>query len=63
MLTHLGLSATLGPDDIYESEIRKAKYVYIEGYLWDAEGAKAAFERLGRLPDHRLVDGLLRSRA
>ena len=42
MLTHLGLSATLGPDDIYESEIRKAKYVYIEGYLFAGDSTKAA---------------------
>lgn len=42
MLTHLGLSATLGPDDISEAEIRKAKYVYIEGYLFAGEKTKAA---------------------
>lgn len=42
MLTHLGLSATLGPDDISESEIRKAKYIYIEGYLFSCDVTKAA---------------------
>ena len=42
MLTHLGLSSTLGPDDISEAEIRKAKYVYIEGYLFTGESTKAA---------------------
>jgi sugar/nucleoside kinase (ribokinase family) len=42
MLTHLGLSATLGPDDISETEIRKAKYVYIEGYLFAGDTTKAA---------------------
>jgi len=42
MLTHLGVSATLGPDDIREDEIRKAKYVYIEGYLFTAADPKAA---------------------
>ena len=42
MLTHLGLSATLGPNDISEAEIRKAKYVYIEGYLFAGEATKAA---------------------
>src|SRR5436189_266959 len=30
MLTHLGVSATLGPDDVNEAEIRNAKYVYVE---------------------------------
>ncbi|MBM4076460.1 MAG: adenosine kinase, partial [Planctomycetes bacterium] len=42
MLTHLGLSATLGPDDIDESEIKQSKYVYIEGYLFAGETTKAA---------------------
>src|SRR6185295_18687900 len=42
MLTHLGLSATLGPDDIDEDEIRRAKYVYIEGYLFAGDSTKAA---------------------
>jgi sugar/nucleoside kinase (ribokinase family) len=45
MLTHLGLSATLGPNDVSESEIRKSKYVYIEGYLFSAETTKAAAMR------------------
>ncbi|MFQ5731647.1 MAG: adenosine kinase [Planctomycetaceae bacterium] len=42
MLTHLGVSATLSPDDVVEEEIRKAKYVYIEGYLFAAAEPKAA---------------------
>ena len=42
MLTNLGVSATLGPDDISEAEIRRAKYVYIEGYLWPNELTRAA---------------------
>jgi sugar/nucleoside kinase (ribokinase family) len=42
MLTSLGISSTLGPDDIREEEIRKAKYVYIEGYLFTSENQKAA---------------------
>ena len=42
MLTHLGVSATLGPDDIQEAEIKKADYVYIEGYLLSSEANKAA---------------------
>lgn len=45
MLTHLGLSATLGPDDISEAEICKSKYVYIEGYLYAGEQTKAAAMR------------------
>lgn len=42
MLTHLGVSATLGPEDISEEEVRKAKYVYVEGYLFTAEQTRAA---------------------
>jgi len=42
MLTHLGVSATLGPDDINAAEIGKAKYVYIEGYLFAGDSTKAA---------------------
>lgn len=42
MLTSLGVSATLGPGDIRAEEIRKAKYVYIEGYLFAGESTRAA---------------------
>ena len=42
MLTSLGVSATLGPDDINEEEIRQAKYVYIEGYLFAGEPTRSA---------------------
>lgn len=42
MLTNLGVSATLGPDDIDEADVCKAKYVYIEGYLFTNEGPRAA---------------------
>ncbi|HBN75255.1 MAG TPA: adenosine kinase [Planctomycetaceae bacterium] len=42
MLTHLGVSSELGPDDIEESEIAKSQYVYIEGYLFTGESTKAA---------------------
>ena len=42
MLTNLAASSQLGPDDILESEIQQAKYVYIEGYLFGGEPTKAA---------------------
>ena len=42
MLTHLGISATLSPDDIPEAEIAKAQYVYIEGYLFPGDSTRAA---------------------
>ncbi len=42
MLTHLGVSATIGPEDISESEIKNSQYVYVEGYLFAGTTTKAA---------------------
>ncbi len=42
MLTHLGVSSTIGPDDIREAEIKQAKYVYVEGYLFTGTTTKNA---------------------
>jgi sugar/nucleoside kinase (ribokinase family) len=42
MLTHLGVSATLGPDDIREDDLRHAKYVYVEGYLFAGDSTRSA---------------------
>lgn len=42
MLTNLGVSSTLGPDDVDEAEIAKANYVYIEGYLFTGDSTRAA---------------------
>lgn len=42
MLTALGMSASLCPDDIDEAEIRQAQYAYIEGYLFAGEPTRAA---------------------
>ncbi len=42
MLTCLGVSATLGPDDICEETIRQATYVYVEGYLFAGEPTRSA---------------------
>lgn len=42
MLTNLAVSATLSPDDIDEEEIRKAEWIYVEGYLFSGESSKAA---------------------
>lgn len=42
MLTNLGVSGTLSPDDIDEAEIAKAKYVYVEGYLFTGDSTRAA---------------------
>lgn len=42
MLTSLGVSSSLGPDDIDEAEIQKAEYVYVEGYLFTGDKTRAA---------------------
>ncbi len=42
LLTHLGVSATLGADDVQEAEICQAQYVYIEGYLFTDAAPKSA---------------------
>lgn len=42
MLTSLGASARLDPADIDEAEVRKSKYVYIEGYLFTSDNQKRA---------------------
>lgn len=42
MFTHLGISTQLAPTDLDETDIQRATWVYIEGYLWDAPGPKAA---------------------
>lgn len=42
MLTHLGISSSLDANDIVESEVAKAKYLYVEGYLFAGDSTKAA---------------------
>ncbi|MFH2203138.1 MAG: adenosine kinase [Elusimicrobiota bacterium] len=42
MFTNLGISIELKPEDLDFDAIAAAKWVYIEGYLWDAAGPKAA---------------------
>ncbi len=43
MNTYLGAAQNLTPDDIAVDEIRSAKVLYLEGYLWDPKQAKEAF--------------------
>ena len=42
MSTYLGACVELGPDDVEEAQVADAAIVYLEGYLWDRPGAKAA---------------------
>lgn len=43
MNTFLGACQELGPDDVDEDMIKRAKVLYLEGYLWDPAEAKKAF--------------------
>jgi sugar/nucleoside kinase (ribokinase family) len=45
MNTYLGASREIGPSDIDEEAIAGAQVLYVEGYLWDAPGAKAAINK------------------
>ena len=42
MTTFLGVSATLGPEDLDEAQIASSKYLYVEGYLAAADSGTAA---------------------
>ncbi len=42
MATYLGACVELGPDDVEEAQVAAAGIIYLEGYLWDRPGAKAA---------------------
>lgn len=45
MNTYLGACRELTPGDIDAKAIAEASVLYIEGYLWDADGAKAAIRK------------------
>ena len=42
MNTYLGACRELVPDDVDEEQVAQARFLYIEGYLWDEENAKQA---------------------
>jgi len=45
MSTYLGACRELDPADIDEAAVASAAVTYIEGYMWDADGSKAAIRR------------------
>ena len=49
MLTHLGVSSSLHPNNIDETIIRDAGMVYIEGYLWTGEETRYAALKLAEI--------------
>ena len=42
MLTNLGVSSMLHPDNVDETIIQNAKTIYVEGYLWTGENTRKA---------------------
>ncbi len=49
MNTYLGACQALAPDDIDEDLVASAAVLYMEGYLWDPPGAKAAFLKAAKV--------------
>jgi sugar/nucleoside kinase (ribokinase family) len=49
MNTYLGAAQHLLPKDVNEEEIAGAAITYLEGYLWDPQNAKDAFQRAAKL--------------
>lgn len=48
MNTYLGISADLGPDDVPEVVTSQTEILFLEGYLFDKPGGKAAFLQAAR---------------
>lgn len=49
MLTHLGVSSALHPDNVDETIVENGRTVYIEGYLWAAEETRQAALKLAEI--------------
>ncbi|NIL97691.1 MAG: adenosine kinase [Planctomycetales bacterium] len=49
MNTYLGACVHIGPEDVDEEVVSRAKVTYLEGYLWDMPPAKEAFLRAARI--------------
>jgi len=45
MNTYLGVSEFLGPDDIDESQMARAEWIFLEGYRFDGPDSHAAFAK------------------
>ncbi len=48
MVTHLGISTSLHPDNVDETILKGAKMVYIEGYLWTGESTREAAVKMAK---------------
>lgn len=48
MNTYLGISAEVGPDDVDPAVMGASEVVFLEGYLFDKDKGKAAFQKAAR---------------
>lgn len=49
MSTFLGANKDFGPGDITKTQIKRAKIIYLEGYLFDTKKQKSAFNKAARI--------------
>ncbi len=49
MVTNLGISTSLHPDNVDETLLSNAEIVYVEGYLFTGESTRAAAKKIARL--------------
>ena len=49
MLTHLGASSLLHPDNINEKTIESSGMVYVEGYLWTGDDTRNSAEKIAKI--------------
>jgi adenosine kinase len=49
MNTYLGASQNLSPADVDADLVRHTPIIYLEGYMWDRQAAKEAFQKAARL--------------
>lgn len=49
MNTYLGISSEISGDDVHEETARDTEVMFLEGYLYDKDKGKAAFQRAAKL--------------
>lgn len=48
MNTYLGIAAELGPEDVPQDVVGDTRFLFLEGYLFDKDKSKAAFQEAAR---------------
>jgi sugar/nucleoside kinase (ribokinase family) len=49
MLTHLGVSSSLHPENVDETIVKNSRGVYVEGYLWTGDETREAGQHMARI--------------